>query len=93
MYESGTALLCLSAAPSPSHLFVDTDKMDSPENPVAVFEHDNGAPLADPAAMGVQYQHSKLASVTELAFAFERAASRVAQMTGSRQRAVGASEQ
>lgn len=93
MYESGTRILCSAAAPRPEHLFQASDETEEGDNDpqqqmVAVFEHDNAAPVADPAELAVEYQHSKLASVLELEFAFERAASRLAQMTGPRQRAI-----
>ena len=86
MYESGTQILCSAAAPTPDKLFRTDDKFDA----VMAIEHDNGPPLAlkDPAAQIIEYQHGKLASVLELDFAFQRAASRLSQMVGQRQRAV-----
>ena len=90
MYESGTRILCSAAAPKPENLFQASDETeeDNQQKMVAVFEHDNAPPVADPAELAIEYQHSKLASVLELEFAFERAASRLAQMTGPRQRAI-----
>ena len=58
MYESGTRIVCSTAAPAPDKLFrEDPDEHDDDDDDtatVAVFEHDNGAPLADPAAQATE---------------------------------------
>ena len=96
MYESGTGILCSAAAIVPADLFDNGNADMDSEHMVGAEESEEpsegaklaGPALSDPAEMMLEYENSKLASVMELDFAFRRAASRLAQMTGTRQRAM-----
>jgi len=78
LYEAKTALLIAAAAP-PSRLFVDANANAAP---ITIVDQDSGEDVLG-VDQAVKHGHSvgALASVQELSFAFQRAASRLTEMT------------